>query len=159
METTAVYDDCTVEQIFLPVLRKWSALQEKLGRRVLIFLSAPPGVGKTTTAQFLEYLSKREQDVQEIQAIGLDGFHFHQDYILAHEACVDGKMVPMKEVQRHLRTRLRRLCSKKSCGNYKRQYQGRRSCLKIRRRRIYSSFVQCRKRRGNASCGTHKKTD
>lgn len=99
LETTAVYDDCTVEQIFLPALRKWSALQEKLGRRVLIFLSAPPGVGKTTTAQFLEYLSKREQDVQEIQAIGLDGFHFHQDYILTHEACVDGKMVPMKEVK------------------------------------------------------------
>ena len=64
-----------------------------------VLLEDVPGVGKTTTAQFLEYLSKREKDIQEIQAIGLDGFHFHQDYILTHEACVDGKMVPMKEVK------------------------------------------------------------
>ncbi len=98
-ETTAVYEDDTVEQIFLPLLRKWSSLYQRLGRRVLIFLSAAPGVGKTTTAQFLEYLSKREPDIEEIQAIGLDGFHYHQDYILSHEVCVDGVMVPMKEVK------------------------------------------------------------
>lgn len=78
-QTTVFYEDETVEQIFLPLLRKWDHIQKKLQRRVIIFLSAPPGTGKTTAAQFLEYLSKREKDIQEIQAIGLDGFHYHQD--------------------------------------------------------------------------------
>lgn len=91
LETTVVYDDRTVEEIFLPLLQKWTELQQKLKRRVIVFLSAPPGVGKTTTAQFLEYLSGREIDTEEIQAVGLDGFHYHQDYILTHEVCINGK--------------------------------------------------------------------
>lgn len=99
LETAAFYDDRTVEEIFLPLLRKWSAMHRRLKRRMIVFLSAPPGVGKTTTAQFLEYLSQRETDVEEIQAIGLDGFHYHQDYILSHEVCIDGKTVAMKEVK------------------------------------------------------------
>ncbi|MDD7390500.1 MAG: nucleoside/nucleotide kinase family protein [Lachnospiraceae bacterium] len=98
-QTTVFYEDETVEQIFLPLLRKWDHIQKKLQRRVIIFLSAPPGTGKTTAAQFLEYLSKREKDIQEIQAIGLDGFHYHQDYILTHEVYRDGKAVPMKDVK------------------------------------------------------------
>ena len=99
LETTVVYDDRTVEEIFLPLLRKWTKLQQKLKRRVIVFLSAPPGVGKTTTAQFLEYLSGRETDIEKIQAVGLDGFHYHQDYILTHEVCIDGKKTAMKEVK------------------------------------------------------------
>lgn len=99
LETTVIYDDRTVEEIFLPMLRKWTTLQQKLKRRVIVFLSAPPGVGKTTTAQFLEYLSGREIDIEEIQAVGLDGFHYHQDYILTHEVCIDGKKKAMKEVK------------------------------------------------------------
>ena len=63
---------------------------EKAGRRILVFLSAPPGTGKTTLVQFLEYLSEQEVDAEPIQAIGLDGFHYHQQYILTHEACVEG---------------------------------------------------------------------
>lgn len=99
LETTVFYDDRTVEEIFLPLLRKWSELHRQLKRRVLVFLSAPPGVGKTTTAQFLEYLSQKEKSVEEIQAVGLDGFHYHQEYILTHEICIDGKKTAMKEVK------------------------------------------------------------
>ena len=99
LETTVGYDDRTVEEIFLPLLRKWTTLQHQLKRRVIVFLSAPPGVGKTTTAQFLEYLSQKEKDIEEIQAVGLDGFHYHQDYILTHKVCIDGKQTAMKEVK------------------------------------------------------------
>lgn len=99
LDTTAVYDDNTVEQIFIPLLKKWSTLHQQMKRRILIFLSAPPGVGKTTTAQFLEYLSKEWKEVEEIQAVGLDGFHYHQEYILSHDIEVDGCKVPMKDVK------------------------------------------------------------
>lgn len=88
-----------MEQIFLPLLRKWDHLYQLLGRRVIIFLSAPPGVGKTTAARFLEYLSKEEAEMENLQAIGLDGFHYHQDYILTHDAVVNGEKVPMKNVK------------------------------------------------------------
>ena len=99
LDTTAVYDDNTVEQIFIPLLKKWSILHQQMKRRIIIFLSAPPGVGKTTTAQFLEYLSKEWKEVEEIQAVGLDGFHYHQEYILSHDIEVDGCKVPMKDVK------------------------------------------------------------
>lgn len=97
--TDVYYEDETVEKIFLPLLKKWSSLHDLLGRRILIFLSAPPGTGKTTTVQFLEYLSRKENGVEEIQSIGLDGFHYHQDYILTHDADINGKKIPMKEIK------------------------------------------------------------
>lgn len=98
-QVQASYEEASIENIFLPLLREWTELKKKKGRRILVFLSAPPGVGKTTLAQFLEYLSRQEPSVEEIQAVGLDGFHFHQDYILTHTAVIGGVAVPMKDVK------------------------------------------------------------
>lgn len=98
-ETQAVYEDENIENLFLPLLKKWTDLKKEKGDRVLIFLSAPPGVGKTTVSQFLQYLSEQREELDEIQAIGLDGFHFHQAYILSHTAVIDGEAVPMKDVK------------------------------------------------------------
>lgn len=96
---TVSYYEETIEKVFLPLLREWSEMKKEKGKRIFVFLSAPPGVGKTTVAQFMEYLSKTQPELEEIQAIGLDGFHYHQDYILSHTAVVDGKEVPMKDVK------------------------------------------------------------
>ena len=41
----------------------------------------------------------QHEDLTEIQAIGLDGFHYHSDYINSHNAVVMGKEVPMKKVK------------------------------------------------------------
>lgn len=97
-EITASYHDEAVEQIFLPMLKKWSNMQKETGKRVIVFVSAPPGSGKTTVCQFLEYLAKKEE-ICEVQAVGLDGFHYHQDYILEHTVRVNGTEVPMKAVK------------------------------------------------------------
>lgn len=99
LDVQASYEEQSIKTIFLPLLQLWTRLQNEKGRRILIFLSAPPGTGKTTFAQFLEYLSGQEASVAEIQSIGLDGFHFHQEYILTHSAVIDGKTVPMKNVK------------------------------------------------------------
>lgn len=98
-ETRVMYDDRTVEELFLPLLRHWTAMRRERGERIIVFLSAPPGVGKTTAAQFLEYLSRREEELEPIQAVGLDGFHYHADYIASHTVCADGREVPMKQVK------------------------------------------------------------
>lgn len=103
-EMNVSYQEETIKEIFLPLLRDWTKLQEEKHKRILIFLAAPPGTGKTTLSLFLEYLSKTEKDIAEIQAIGLDGFHFHQDYLETHQICVNGKMVPMKHVKGSLET-------------------------------------------------------
>lgn len=103
-EMNISYEESTMEEIFLPLLREWTKLQKKKQKRILIFLSAPPGTGKSTLSQFLEYLSKTEEDIAEIQAIGLDGFHYHQEYLETHYINVDGELMPMKNVKGCLET-------------------------------------------------------
>lgn len=44
----AEYEEKDIETIFIPLLKKWKEMQKKAGRRILVFLSAPPGTGKTT---------------------------------------------------------------------------------------------------------------
>jgi len=103
-EMNISYEESTIEEIFLPLLKEWTKLQKEKQKRILIFLSAPPGTGKSTLSQFLEYLSKTEEGIAEIQAIGLDGFHYHQEYLETHSIRVDGELMPMKNVKGCLET-------------------------------------------------------
>ena len=47
----AEYEEKDIETIFIPLLKKWKEMQKKAGRRILVFLSAPPGTGKTSIAR------------------------------------------------------------------------------------------------------------
>lgn len=98
----AKYKKETVETLFLPFLTGLSIMQRKYNRRIICFLAAPPAAGKTTLSLFLETLSREhegENGMQRITSIGMDGFHYHADYIAAHTLVRDGKVVPMKEVK------------------------------------------------------------
>lgn len=96
---TASYDDGAVETLFLPLLRRWTQMYRERGKRIFVFLSAPPGVGKTTLARFFEHLSRESDGIEPLAAVGLDGFHYHADYIAVHTVTVDGVEVPMKQVK------------------------------------------------------------
>ena len=98
-EMKAVYNEETIKKVFLPLLKHLHELQKQKDKRLVVFMAAPPAVGKSTLSQFLEYLSKEEKELTEIQAIGLDGFHYHSDYINSHDAVVFGETVPMKQVK------------------------------------------------------------
>ena len=98
-EMKAVYNEETIQNVFLPLLKHLQQLQKQKDERLIVFMAAPPAVGKSTLSQFLEYLSKEEKELTEIQAIGLDGFHYHSDYINSHDAIVFGEKVPMKQVK------------------------------------------------------------
>lgn len=93
------YNQATVDTLFLPFLRRMTNLQRKLGRRTLVYMVAPPGVGKTTLSLFLETISQTAEGVTPIQAIGLSGFHYHSDYIADHHVERDGKRIPMSKVK------------------------------------------------------------
>lgn len=98
-EMIAVYNEDTIQKVFLPLLKQLQQLQKEKKERIIVFMAAPPAVGKTTLCEFLEYLSKQDQELIDIQALGLDGFHYHSDYINFHDAIVLGEKVPMKRVK------------------------------------------------------------
>lgn len=98
-EMKAVYNEETIQNVFLPLLKHLQQLQKQKDERIIVFMAAPPAVGKSTLSQFLEYLTKEEKELTEIQAIGLDGFHYHSDYINSHDAVVFGEKIPMKQVK------------------------------------------------------------
>ena len=100
----ASYFQRTIDEIFIPVLRKWTEMNNGKEKRFIIFLAAPPAVGKTTLSLFLEYLSKNIEGIEEVQSIGLDGFHFHTDYIRNHSVNIKGKETPMSDVKGCLET-------------------------------------------------------
>jgi pantothenate kinase len=95
----ATYSDEVVERLFLPLLKELSALQKEKGRRILVMLAAPPGAGKSTLVSFLEKLSRENDDITDLQAIGMDGFHRRQEYLLSHTTIRDGKEVKMVEIK------------------------------------------------------------
>ena len=96
----ARYTEENIREIFLPLLRDLTAMQKEAGKRLVVFLAAPPATGKSTLVSFLSWLSSQDPALTKVQAIGLDGFHYHQDYILTHEALQpDGTWLPMKKVK------------------------------------------------------------
>lgn len=92
----ARYTAETVDEVFLPLLRTLKELHDRLGRRTVVYLAAPPGTGKSTIALVLEELAKKELGRDVFQSVGLDGFHYHNDYLKTHAVLVDGKPVPLK---------------------------------------------------------------
>ena len=99
IRVTARYSQRAIEEIFLPLLRRLTALQKQRDRRILILLAAPPGCGKTTLASFLEKLSREQDGVSPLQVIGMDGFHRRQEYLQSHFVLRDGRPVSMVEIK------------------------------------------------------------
>ena len=124
IEVNAVYSDTAVNDIFLPLLKSLSELQRKKGSRILVMLAAPPGAGKSTLASFLEKLSKEHDELVDVQAIGMDGFHRRQEYLLEHFAERDGEKVRMVDIKgapvtfdlEKLTAEVKRVAAGEKCG-------------------------------------------
>ena len=93
------YNQATIDTLFLPFLRRMSKMQQKLGRRMIVFLAAPPGVGKSTLALFLERLSNTDEEIVPVQALGLDGFHYPNSYLASQSIERDGKVIPLSAIK------------------------------------------------------------
>ncbi|MBQ7581573.1 MAG: nucleoside/nucleotide kinase family protein [Lachnospiraceae bacterium] len=99
IEVHARYSEQNIDEIFMPLLKKLTALYKKKQRRILAFLEAPPGAGKSTLAGFLETLSLQDPAFEDVQAVGMDGFHRRQEYLLTHTIFRDQKEIPMVDVK------------------------------------------------------------
>ena len=93
------YNQETIDMLFLPFLRRMTSLQQKQGRRILVYMVAPPGAGKSTLALLLEKMSQAGEGMEQVQSIGLDGFHYPAAYIASHTVNRGGKELPMSAVK------------------------------------------------------------
>lgn len=96
---SAHYDDQNVEEIFIPLLRRLQQLHESCAARIIAFIAAPPATGKSTLVDFLSRLAVQLPGMPAAQALGMDGFHYHQDYILSHTVVRNGKEIEMRRVK------------------------------------------------------------
>ena len=93
------FSAAAVEEIFMPLLHELTDLKLTLDRKVVAYLVAPPGSGKSTVAQFLEWLSRERNEVENIRALGMDGFHYSATYMNATTVKRDGKEILMRDIK------------------------------------------------------------
>ncbi len=95
----AAYNEDEIDTIFIPLLKRLSKMHSEKGGRILVMLAAPPGAGKSTLAGFLQHLSSKAIPEKKVQAIGMDGFHRRQEYLVSHTTLVDGREVKMVDIK------------------------------------------------------------
>lgn len=124
LPVNAYYSESSVNDIFLPLLRRLTKMQMQSKKRIVVFLAAPPGAGKSTLVSFLEELSRSQEGITPIQSLGMDGFHRYQDYLLSHTVDRDGQIIPMVKIKgspitfdlEKLGERIRRIAEGESVG-------------------------------------------
>lgn len=94
----ASYSIQNIEEIWKPLINYLREIYKKKKHRVIVFLVAPPAVGKSTLSQFIELLSK-EDGKEMIQSLGMDGFHFTREYLAQHTLVREGKEIVMNDVK------------------------------------------------------------
>ena len=92
------FNDVTVETLFEPFIEKLFAMQKEKCKRLVVFLVAPPAVGKSTLTLFLQDLAKRKS-LGNLQALGLDGFHHTAQYLREHFFEEGGKKFPLEKIK------------------------------------------------------------
>lgn len=99
IDVQATYTKENIEQIFIPLLERLTAIKNEKEKRILVMLAAPPGTGKSTLCEFLKDLSEKTPKTAPVQIIGMDGFHRYQEYLTTHTAIRDGKEIPMVKIK------------------------------------------------------------
>ncbi len=99
IDVDAVYSEETIKEIIDPLIERLADMRRQKGSRVLVMLAAPPGAGKSTLVSFLENYSKEKLPGMTVQAIGMDGFHRRQEYLVSHDTEVDGEIMPMVKIK------------------------------------------------------------
>ena len=66
---TAVYNEDTIQKVFLPLLKQLQQLQKEKKERIIVFMAAPPAVGKTTLCEFLPFPLPETQPGETARAL------------------------------------------------------------------------------------------
>lgn len=96
----AKFSEAAIEEIFMPFLHELTDLKMTLDRKVIAYLVAPPGAGKSTLAKFLEQLSREHSnEVETIRALSMDGYHYTAAYMNITTIERDGEKVLMRDIK------------------------------------------------------------
>ncbi len=94
------FSEAAVEEIFMPFLHELTDLKMTMDRKVIAYLVAPPGAGKSTLAKFLEQLSReRSNEVEPIRALSMDGYHYTAAYMNVTTVERDGEQILMRDIK------------------------------------------------------------
>lgn len=99
LKIQAAFDTRDRDRILLPLLGRLTALQREKGRRIVVFLAAPPAAGKSTLCCYLEHLSRSQANLVPVQTVGIDGFHYTQDYLGSHSLARGGENIPLNKIK------------------------------------------------------------
>ncbi|PHI32210.1 nucleoside/nucleotide kinase family protein [Budvicia aquatica] len=84
----ASFPDRDIKDIHLPLLHRLTQLfkqkQREHQQRLVVFLAAPPGIGKSTLTEFWQILAKQDTELQDFQGLPMDGFHHYNSYLDEH---------------------------------------------------------------------------
>lgn len=93
------FSTTAIEEIFMPFLHELTDLKLTLDRKVIAYLVAPPGTGKSVLGQFLEKLSRERSEVDNIRALSMDGFHYTTAYMNITNVERDDEQVLMRDIK------------------------------------------------------------
>lgn len=99
LEVEAEYTEKEINQVLLPLLNQINQKRAEKGSRVIVYLAAPPGTGKTTLSLFMEYLYKYQDFPYTFQSVSIDGYHHKKDYLLTHWLEDGDKRVVLNDVK------------------------------------------------------------
>ena len=120
----AEYDDGFVQGVLMPVLTGLSDLFFRKQKRQIVFLAGPPAAGKSTLALFLEKLSLECDSLARVQALSMDGFHYPNAYLDAHETIRNGERISLRKIKgspetydtKAMMDALRQICRDRDAG-------------------------------------------
>ena len=98
-ETRAVFSEANLEHIWRPLLKHLFDLCLEQTGRLIVFLAAPPGAGKSTLALWLSELARNTAGAPRVQALGLDGFHFPAAALSRMSIERDGVIIPLAKIK------------------------------------------------------------
>ena len=124
LEVNAVYSRDSIENIFVPLLRRLTKMRREKNSRVLALFAAPPGAGKSTLLSFLAKLAEEDEQSDEVQVLGMDGFHRRQAYLVSRTVVRDGAEIPMASIKgapqtfdlEKLTDRVQNIAAGRTCG-------------------------------------------
>lgn len=93
------FSDEAVEKVFKPFLKKLGEIHTIMDRKIVAYIAAPPGAGKTALAQFLEKISHEEKFLPPVRALGLDGFHHTAEYLQKNKIEIDGEEILLNDIK------------------------------------------------------------
>lgn len=97
--TKVSYSEKEIQTLFYPILNELIKRRKEKNGRLIVYLAAPPGTGKTTLSLFLKKLFDQLETPYSFQVLSIDGFHYDRDYLTSHYITRNGTEILLNNVK------------------------------------------------------------